>query len=160
MKIKLIAAVDQNMGIGKDNDLPWPRLKGDLQFFKDQTFQKPILMGRKTFESIGRPLPARTNLILSSRGSLHEEVLVFKDITQALLHAGSSGWETLFVIGGNSVYREFLPYCDEVILTEIESSFECDTFFPDFDKTKWDVEVLGLGEDNGHRYTHKKYTRK
>jgi dihydrofolate reductase len=160
MKIKLIAAIDKQMGIGKNNDLPWPRLRGDLKFFKEQTFQKPILMGRKTFESIGKPLPARTNLVLTSRDFIHDDVETFKDTASVLLYASSQGWDTMFIIGGSSVYKEFLPFCSEILLTEVDASFDCDTHFPEFDRSLWSEEVVGSNCDHDINYTHLRLVRK
>ena len=129
----LIAAVARNGGIGKDNALLW-RLPEDLKFFKRTTLGCPVIMGRKTFESIGRPLPGRRNIVVTRNTAWqHDGVDVAHTLEEARALAASE--PRVFVIGGGELYAQALPVADELILTEVESDFEADTFFPSYDRT-------------------------
>ena len=129
----LIAAVARNGGIGKDNALLW-RLPEDLKFFKRTTLGCPVIMGRKTFESIGRPLPGRRNIVVTRNTAWqHDGVDVAHTLEEARALAASE--PRVFVIGGGELYAQALPVADELILTEVESDFEADTFFPSYDLT-------------------------
>lgn len=132
MQLNLIAAVARNGAIGKDNALLW-RLPEDLKFFKRTTLGCPVIMGRKTFESIGRPLPGRRNIVVTRNatwqhdgvevaGSLNAAIALVKDEAQ------------VFVIGGGELYTQALPRADQLILTEVDANFEGDTFFPAWDR--------------------------
>lgn len=134
MKISLIVAMSENRAIGRDNKMPW-HLSADLKRFKSITMNSPILMGRKTFESIGKPLIGRTNMILSNNSHFQPEgCLVFSDLQQALARAQDYGNE-LFVIGGATLYEKTLPLAQRLYLTQIEAEFDGDTFFPDIDES-------------------------
>ncbi len=133
----MIAALSRNRVIGRDNALPW-QLSEDLKYFKRVTMGKPILMGRKTFESIGRPLPGRTNIVLSRQpGFKPEGVLLAADPQRALALAREEQAEELMVIGGEAVYREFLPLAERLYLTEVQAEVEGDAWFPDIDPAYW-----------------------
>jgi dihydrofolate reductase len=134
-----MVAVAQNGVIGRDNALPW-RLPEDLKRFKATTLGKPILMGRKTFESIGRALPGRLNLVLTrERAWSAPGVLVVHSVAQALAAAGDAA--ELIVIGGAEVFRLLMPLARRVYLTQVHADVAGDTFFPSFDATEWaDVE--------------------
>lgn len=135
MRVTLIAAMSRNRVIGVDNSLPW-HLSADLRRFKAITLGKPIFMGRKTHESIGRPLPGRLNLILSRNPEyLAEGCVVVHTLDQALLAA--AGFDELMVIGGSSLYQTMLPYANRLYLTLIDAEFEGDTFFPAIHQTDW-----------------------
>lgn len=132
--IALIVAVARNGAIGRDNGLPW-RLSGDLQFFKRTTLGKPVVMGRVTFESIGRPLPGRDNIVVSrnpewnapgvqSAASLEEALQLARQ------SAAASGAEEVMVIGGAQIYRQALAQAKRVYLTEVDAEVEGDAFFP------------------------------
>jgi dihydrofolate reductase len=149
--VSLIVAMAQNGVIGRDNALPW-RLPKDLKRFKASTIGKPILMGRKTFESIGRPLPGRPNLVLT-RDRLWgaDGVTVVHSVEEALLHSG--GCDELVAIGGAEVYRLVLPFARRIYLTHVHADVQGDTFFPDFDPTQWaDVECTMHPADDDHAY--------
>lgn len=156
--ISLIAAIGKNNELGKNNQLIF-HIKDDMQFFKTTTMGHPILMGRKTFESIGRPLPGRTNFIITSHPEdLPNGVEPVRDLEDFL-----AGWqdssEELFVIGGASVYKEALPYATTLYLTEIDASVEdADAFFPDFDRSKYSRAVIKKGKDDDLTYSFVKYT--
>ncbi len=136
MKISLIVAMASNCAIGLNNQMPW-HLSADLKKFKSITMGKPIVMGRKTFESIGRPLPGRTNIIISRNTDYTQTgCLVFNGIDEALNSACQLADE-VFVIGGSTLYDEFLPRADKLYLTQINQAFEGDTFFPEINRDEW-----------------------
>lgn len=134
-KIILIAALDENGLIGNQNSLPWPKIKADLQYFKKTTLGSPVVMGRKTFESLGsRPLPGRANIILTrNETSSHPDCEMVSSVEQVL----DRPEEKIFVIGGADVYTQFLPHASELYLTYVKHRFHGDTYFPTFDKTGW-----------------------
>lgn len=133
----LIAAMDVNRGIGKDNKLPW-HLPEDLAHFKATTNSCPIIMGRKTFESIGRPLPNRQNIVVTRNGNWsHEKVEAVTTVEGVLNLLYVLDPPNAFVIGGSEIYREFMPHVGRIILTEINSSFDCDTFLEPFSEAEW-----------------------
>ena len=138
MKIALIAAVAANGVIGQDNSLPW-HLPEDLKAFKRITLGKPVIMGRKTYESIGRPLPGRTNIVLSRQPDWAPPgVLVATDLDQALDLAGQAGGEgEVMVIGGEQIYRQALPRADRLYLTLVDREVPGDTCFPAVDSAQW-----------------------
>jgi dihydrofolate reductase len=136
MKISLIVAMAANRVIGVDGQMPW-HLSADLKRFKNITMGSPILMGRVTFEAIGRPLPGRDNLVISRNPDFCPSgCRVFSDIDSAL--ASASACEQLFVIGGASLYQAVLPLADYVHLTVIDRLFDGDTYFPLLDDGDWD----------------------
>ena len=148
--ISLIVAMAQNGVIGRDNALPW-RLPADLKRFKAFTLGKTVLMGRKTFESIGRPLPGRDNLVLTrDRRWMAPGVIVVHSVEQALTQAGDN---ELVAIGGAQIYRLVLPFARRIYLTHVHADVPGDTFFPDFDPTQWDdVECRMHPADEEHAY--------
>jgi len=136
MKISLIVAMASNRVIGLNNKMPW-HLPADLKKFKKITMGSPILMGRKTYESIGRPLPGRITIIISRNLEYRQDgCLVFNDLNTAL-KKGCESNEEVFVIGGSDVYEAILPLADSIYLTIINKAFEGDAFFPDIDLTDW-----------------------
>ena len=149
--VSLIVAMAQNGVIGRDNALPW-RLPEDLKRFRAFTLGKPILMGRKTFESIGRPLPGRVNLVLTrDRGWFAAGVIVVHSVEEALAQAGAS--EELVAIGGAEIYRLVLPFARRIYLTHVHADVPGDIYFPDFDPTQWvDVECRTHPADGEHAY--------
>lgn len=163
MKISMIAAMARDRVIGKDNQMPW-HLPADLAHFKRLTLGKPVLMGRKTFESIGRPLPGRRNLVISRNpGYQAEGIEVVGSVEAALaLLAGSSVAE-LMVIGGGHLYAEMLPSADCLYLTQIDLAVEGDTRFPAFDDGQWlriDSESHPADEKNPHSYCFESWQRR
>lgn len=135
MKISLIVAMASNRAIGLNNEMPW-HLSADLKKFKKITMGSPILMGRKTFESIGRPLPGRQNIIISRNKDYQQPgCLVFKSIEEAI--ASCQQQDEIFIIGGATFYQAALPLADKLYLTEINKSFTADTFFPVIDRNDW-----------------------
>lgn len=135
MKISLIVAMASNRVIGLNCQMPW-HLSADLQRFKHITMGSPIMMGRKTFDAIGRPLPGRENLIITRNVDYRQPgCLVFTDIDSALEHAADCN--ELFVIGGATLYEALLPRADYLYLTLINRVFEGDTYFPEIDYSGW-----------------------
>jgi dihydrofolate reductase len=149
--ISLIVAMAQNGVIGRDNSLPW-RLPEDLKRFRSFTLGKPILMGRKTFESIGRPLPERTNLVLTrDRGWFAHGVIVVHSVAEALAQAATS--EELVAIGGAEIYRLLLPLARRIYLTHVQADVPGDITFPEFDPTQWaDIDCSSQPADEEHAY--------
>lgn len=147
MKISLIVALSSNRVIGADKQMPW-HLSADLKKFKQITLGSPIIMGRKTFESIGRPLPGRTNIVVSRNAAYQPEgVVVFTSLAAALNHACSES-EQVFVIGGASLYEAALPLATELYLTQIHREFAGDTYFPALDMSAWrEVEREDVDDD-------------
>lgn len=130
--VSLIAAVARNGAIGKDNALLW-RLPEDLKFFKRTTLGCPVIMGRKTWDSIGRPLPGRRNIVITRNTAWRADgAEVFHDLASAL--AATADVPKVFVIGGGELYAQALPLADELVLTEVDADFEGDTFFPKWDR--------------------------
>jgi len=140
MKVSLVAALDRNRAIGRDNDLPW-RLPDDLKRFKALTLGKPVLMGRKTAQSLGRALPGRRNLVLTRSGEVpFEGMQAVASVDEALRLAEADGAEALCVIGGGEVYALTLPVATHLFLTHVETQVEgAEAFFPAFDASQWRV---------------------
>src|SRR6185369_12601621 len=134
-KIALIAALDQNKLIGRGNELPWPRLRADMRHFRDTTLGYPVVMGRKTFESIGaKPLPGRTNIILTRDANFAAPGC---EVAHGAAEILARPENKIFIIGGREIYQAFLPHAHELYLTYIDSEFAGDTYFPNFDESKW-----------------------
>ena len=140
MRISLIAALDRHHAIGKGNDLPW-RLPDDLKRFKALTLGKPVLMGRKTAQSLGRALPGRTNLVLTRSGNVpFESMQAVDSVEMAIDVASSTGADELCVIGGGEIYALTLPIADTLHLTHVDTVVEqADAFFPQFELADWIV---------------------
>lgn len=152
MKIYIIAALASNNVIGANNQLPW-HLPEDLRWFKALTINKTIIMGRKTYESINKPLPQRTNIVLSTNPKLTiPGVTVFPSLTKAL-HQLSATPE-VFIIGGARLYQAAMELADQMFLTRIEQEFAGDTFFPEIDNTTWLEISKQPHESNGLKYYH------
>jgi dihydrofolate reductase len=149
--ISLIVAMAQNGVIGRDNALPW-RLPEDLKRFKEFTLGKPILMGRRTFEAIGRPLPGRANLVLTrDRDWRAPGVIPVHSVEEALLQTRTC--DELVVIGGAEIYRLLLPLARRIYLTHVHADIPGDTYFPAFDPAQWDdVELHTQPADERHAH--------
>ena len=138
MRISLVVALDRHRAIGRDNDLPW-RLPDDLKRFKALTMGKPVLMGRKTAESLGRALPGRLNLVLTRRAAVpFDGMQVVASVDEAVAIAGAENAEELCVIGGGEVYALTLDRADVLHLTEVDTVVDdAHAFFPAFDPAEW-----------------------
>lgn len=135
--LSIIVAVAENNVIGKDNDLIW-HLPRDLKHFKETTSGHYIIMGRKTFESNGRPLPNRTNVIITRDKNYTAEGCVVVHSLEAALKEAAKDTEP-FIIGGGKIYEQALPFVDRIYLTKIHHSFEGDTFFPEINMDEWEL---------------------
>lgn len=139
MRISIIVAVANNGVIGRGNKLIW-HLSDDLKNFKQITYGHFVIMGRKTFESIGKPLPGRTNIVLSRNNLLKPEgCFVFPSLDEAIQYAVQHGQEEIFIIGGEKVYRSVIDLADMIYLTRVHTSPEGDAFFPELDPSIWHV---------------------
>ena len=141
MRISLIVAAAQNGVIGRDNQLIW-RLPDDLKQFKRLTTGHPIIMGRKTFDSIGKPLPNRTSIVITrNKGCALEGVIVVNSVEEAVGEAKKTGTEEAFVIGGAEIYQLILPIADKIYLTEVKADFEGDAYFSIPNIENWQEEI-------------------
>jgi dihydrofolate reductase len=161
--VSLLAAVSENGGIGKDDRLPW-HLRADLQRFKRLTMGHHLIMGRKTYESIGRRLPGREMIILSRQRSFHTEgCFQAKTFFQALELAREHGETEVFVIGGEAVFHQALPFAEKMYLTRVHATIDADTFFPQIDADQWELiweEAHPADEDNDFAYTFQEWVRR
>jgi len=155
MKISLIAAVDQEGGIGYRDELPW-HLSADLKRFKKLTMGHHLIMGRKTYQSIGKPLPGRTMIVLTRNPEFQAEgCLIAHSLQGGLSLAEDRGEEKVFVIGGSSVFKEALPLADELHLSLVHASVKTDTYFPPFDESQWQVRSETFHPaDEKNQYPH------
>ncbi len=154
MKISIIVAVATNNVIGRDGKLPW-RLSEDLKRFKQLTIGKPIIMGRLTYESIGKPLPDRRNIILSSREGLKIEGCEVVATPQSAIRL-AGGAEEVMIIGGGKVYAQMLPRADRIYMTRVSASVDGNTFFPEISDKEWQVveqEDFPAGESRQYGFS-------
>lgn len=156
--ISMISAIGKNYEIGKDNKLIW-RIPEDMKFFKNTTMGHVVIMGRKTYESLPGNLPGRKMIVVTSK-NIDNNVETVKDISEIIDRYSKSG-EEIFIIGGESIYRQFIDYASNLYLTEIDDMCqEADTFFPQIDKSMWKKEILEQGNYNDVNYQMCKYIRK
>jgi dihydrofolate reductase len=158
-RLTLVVAIDAQRGIGIDNKLPW-HLPEDLAHFKRVTLGQPIIMGRKTFDSIGRPLPGRRNIVVTRNPEWrHDGVEPVPSLEAAIALVGE---EDASIIGGAQIFKAATDFADRMIVTEINHTFDCDTFFPQIDLDVWAVaqRELHYSEANGYGYSFVTYVRK
>lgn len=158
MNISMIACVGKNLELGKNNDLIW-HLPNDLKFFKKTTLGKTVIMGRRTFMSLPGVLPKRRNIVLMlPTEEPIDGVDIYYDIPSLLKDLGD---EEVFIIGGASIYKQFLPYAKRLYLTEVsESCADASVYFPSFDKKLYNKAILGENSDNGINYQFVLYERR
>lgn len=137
MTFSLIVATTLNNVIGKDNQMPW-HLPADLAWFRQNTTGKPVIMGRKTFESIGRPLPKRINIVLSRKPFEHEGV-IWKDSLESAVDLVKDS-EEILLLGGGELFKQYLPQADKLYFTQIQAEIDGDTFFPELNWDEWNIE--------------------
>jgi dihydrofolate reductase len=155
-------AADENNGIGKNNQLLC-HLPADLKYFKNLTTHHAILMGRKTFDSIGKPLPNRTNIIVSRSDLNIEGTYCFNSIDEGISFSKSQNETELFIIGGDSIYKQSMDVLNTVYLTRIHHSFEADAFFPALQEEYWQLnqnEFHAADEKNKFEFSFQTYNRK
>ena len=162
MIISLIWAMDDNRLIGSNNGLPW-KLPADMKWFRQHTLGKPIIMGRKTYESFGaKPLPERTNIVITRDPDYCSEgAVIAHSIDEAIEQAGDA--EELMIIGGASFYQQMLPSADRLYITRVLGQFEGDAWFPDFDLNDWQLieqHTHAIDDRNKHACTFQIYERK
>jgi dihydrofolate reductase len=153
-RLSLIAAVAKNGVIGRDNAIPW-RLPSDLKRFKNITMGKPVVMGRKTFESIGKPLPGRTNIVVSRDPAFRPsgalvDLTLSSAIERARRQAARDGTDEVFIIGGGKIYEEAMPLADRLCITEVDAAPDGDAHFPKIDPGLWrEVERGNVAREAG-----------
>jgi len=164
MNIILIAAMSRNNAIGVGNELPW-HLPDDFKFFKATTLGYPILMGRKTLESLGKPLPGRTNVVITSDKTVVDApgLHYFETVEGALEWLEAKEWEKIYVIGGGQIFAKTMAMADELLITEIDATFpDADVFFPEIDHSHW-TKVTGefhpVDERHNYAFTFCHYKR-
>lgn len=162
MRISLIVAMSENRVIGREGQLPW-RLSADLRRFKQLTMGHHLIMGRKTFESIGRVLPGRTSIVVTRQpGYRAQGVVVAPSLTDALRHAEQAGDDEAFVIGGGEIYRQILPATDRIYLTLVKAMVDGDTRFDELDYSAWKLvasEEHPADEKNAYNHSFRTYDR-
>ena len=158
-RIKFVVAYSDNRTIGRDNALPW-RLPSDLAHFKRNTMGQPIIMGRKTWESLGRPLPGRPNLVISRDAAYNAPgATVFPSLHAAL--ASCSSETPVCIIGGAQIFQQALPQADEIIATEVHADVDGDVFFPPLPPSEWtEIERQPQPEENGYSFDFVVYRRR
>lgn len=158
-KITIIAAIGKNNELGKNNDLLW-RIPADLAFFREQTINKKIVMGKNTLDSLPRLLPKRLHLVLTHQNiEENEQLIVFNNLSKLKKYLDSLD-EEVMIIGGAQMYKIFIDIADKLILTEINDEKVADVYFPIFDKSKWEMEILSKSEYNNIEYKHVIYSKK
>lgn len=157
--VSMIAAIGKNNELGVDNGLIW-HLPGDLNFFKNVTMGKDIIMGRKTFYSLPKMLPGRKHVVLTSKNINDSEVLVIHNKVELIEYLKQKR-EEVMIIGGSSIYNQMLDLVDKLYLTEIDATcMNADCYFPRIDYNDWNSQILGNNSDNGINYKHVLYRRK
>ncbi|MBI3332110.1 dihydrofolate reductase [Candidatus Peregrinibacteria bacterium] len=159
--ISLIAAVADNGVIGGANKLLW-HLPDDLKRFKALTKGHPVIMGRKTYESIGRPLPERKNIVITHQDLTLRGCEVVSSLDEAIASAKSGRPEGIFIIGGGEIYKQAMEIADRMYLTHVHASPAGDVYFPEFDASEWNIieeEDHPIDKDHAYRFTYKTYHR-
>ena len=163
MEKYIIVAISDNNAIGRNNELLW-HISEDLRFFRRTTVGSPVIMGRKTFESIGKALPSRVNIVISRGFSTAEEVAVCSNLEDAFKVAEETNLEKCFVIGGGQIYSQALPLVDKLVVTHVHTVIEdADTFFPAIDPAIWQEaqhSELFTDEETGYTFEFVEYHRK
>ncbi len=163
MERNIIVAIADNNAIGRNNELLW-HISEDLRFFKRTTLGSPVIMGRKTFGSIGRALPGRVNIVVSRGFSTGEEVEVVGSLEAAFAVAEDTNLEKCFVIGGGQIYAQALPLADRLVVTHVHTVIEdADTFFPEIDPEVWHVaqrSEMFTDEETGYQFEFVEYEKR
>lgn len=156
--ISIIAVVGKNRAIGKDNKLLW-KLPNDLERFKEITSNHPVIMGRKTYESIGHPLSGRANIVLSRKTNLKiKNCFIFDSLAKALKFAKDKDKDEVFIIGGESIFNEALPKAKKLYLTLVDDAPQADTYFPAYEDC-FEIVREEVGQENHYRYKFAELSR-
>ena len=155
MIISLIVAASENNAIGKNNQLLWS-LPNDMKFFKNTTWGMPVIMGRKTFESLKKDLPGRFNIVITRQPDLNaKNIVIAKDLNDALEKSVETNCKETFVIGGGEIYKQFIKVADRIYMTRVHTTIEGDTYFPEIDQSKWKlVSNEDFKKDDKHAYDY------
>jgi len=166
MNIALVVAKSHNNVIGKNGVMPW-RLSSDLKRFKQITKDSIVIMGRKTFESIGKPLPDRINIIITTNKEYSGDgcfvVHSIDEALQLIIEGVFKNYQNIFFIGGESIYKEVIPICDKMYITEVDCNINGDTYFPEFDVNEWDKYFITnsiIDKKNDFNYQYFEYIKK
>ncbi|MBP6430730.1 MAG: dihydrofolate reductase [Ferruginibacter sp.] len=162
MKISLVVAAAENNAIGKENQLLW-HLPNDLKFFKNTTWGMPVIMGRKTFESVSKILPGRFNIVITTQADWSfEEVIMANSLQEAITKAEDTGCKEAYIIGGGKIYKQSMDIATTIYLTRVHTTIEGDTFFPTIDESLWQlVDNKDFEKDAKHifDYSFQKWER-
>lgn len=155
MTISLVVAAAENNAIGKNNQLLW-HLPNDLKFFKNTTWGMPVVMGRKTYESVNKPLPGRFNIVITRQADWKAAgVTVATDLPDALEKAKATNCNEVFVIGGGEIYKQAFETADKIYITRVHAVLEADTFFPAIEESQWElIHHLDFDKDEKHAYAY------
>lgn len=153
MILSLIVAASTNNAIGKNGQLLW-NLPNDLKYFKNTTWGMPVLMGRKTFEAVNKPLPGRINIVITRQENwFADNVIIVKNLAEALEKARETNCKEIFIIGGGEIYRESMGMANKIYITRVHAILEGDTFFPVIDEAKWTLKNhLDFEPDDKHAF--------
>jgi dihydrofolate reductase len=153
--LTLIVAMANNRAIGKDNKMPW-HLPNDLKYFKAKTLGHPVIMGSKTYKAIGKALPERNNIVLTTQENWFEEgILIVNTLKEAIKHANKIDKEEVFVIGGGQIYKQAMPLADRLMVTHVDCSVEGDTNFPKISDKIWKkVSEEKHSKDETHKFDY------
>lgn len=155
MTISLVVAAAENNAIGKDNQLLW-HLPNDLKFFKNTTWGMAVVMGRKTFEAVNKPLPGRINIVITRQADWEAEgTITATDLNDALQKAKATNCNEIFVIGGGEIYKQSMEIADKILITRVHATLDGDTFFPEIDESKWQLKAnQDFEADEKHKYAY------
>lgn len=155
MIVSLVVAAAENNAIGKDNQLLWC-LPNDMKFFKNVTWGLPVIMGRKTYESLGKPLSGRTNIVITRKKDWQPEgVIVVNSLNAAIAAAAGTDAKEASVIGGGEIYKQAIDIADRIVITRVHTSLEGDTYFPAINEEKWKlVSNQDFPSDEKHTYSY------
>ena len=161
--ISLVVAAAENSAIGKNNQLLW-HLPNDLKFFKNKTWAGVVIMGRKTFESVNKPLPGRLNIVVTSNKEWKAEgVMVANDLEQAIALAQKENFKEISIIGGGEIYRQSMPLADTIYMTRVHTVIDGDTFFPEINIAEWELtgkDDFLKDEKHAYDYSFEKWIKK
>jgi len=156
--LSIIACISQDNGIGKEGQLIW-KIPADMKFFRETTTGGIVVMGRKTYESIGRPLPKRQNVVLTRQNLSDDNITCFDNYDKLCAYLTEQN-QPIYIIGGASLYQMFIEQAEKLYLTEVNSTKPADTFFPNFDRSQFSRRVIGSGMQGDVVYNIVEYTRK